>query len=141
MKHYSYHRSFYNHVNDVVQKHGLSPELMQEMVRIHQTHSEHRRARDMDLVRRWAEGARSDSELCAGEGFDSNVARACDVVRRFGDADLRKTLDKTGMSNNPALIRFLVRVGRELQKVPPPKPPISKEEAAMQALYPTMSEN
>jgi len=138
MKRYFHHQSLHDHVQAVVRKHGLSPQLAQDMMQVHQAHAEYRRSRDQALVRQWAEQAKQDPELHSGAGMEANIAHARDVVRRFGDAELRKTLDRTGMGNHPALIRFLSRLGRELQKVPPPKPALSKQEAAMRDLYPTM---
>lgn len=45
------------------------------------------------------------------EKADERLAAAFAVVDKFGDADLKKELNETGMGDNPRLIRMLVKVG------------------------------
>jgi len=46
-----------------------------------------------------------------GDKFDANVDVARSVVKKFGDAEVAKFLEDSGMGNNIPLIRFLNKVG------------------------------
>jgi predicted house-cleaning noncanonical NTP pyrophosphatase (MazG superfamily) len=45
------------------------------------------------------------------EKAEEKLAGAYKVIEQFGDAELRKELDATGMGNNPRLIKMLIKVG------------------------------
>jgi hypothetical protein len=45
------------------------------------------------------------------EKADEKLAGAYKVIDQFGDAELRKELDATGMGNNPRLVKMLIKIG------------------------------
>ena len=62
------------------------------------------------LAQTWEQEARNDPEF-GGVHFAENLGVARDLVKAHGDDDLKAILN-TGLGNNPALIRFLVKVAR-----------------------------
>ena len=63
----------------------------------------------------WAEQTRADCELAGGGGFHANVERARAALHRYGNAGLRRELDRTGLGNNVEVVRAFARMGRHLK--------------------------
>lgn len=51
-----------------------------------------------------------------GEGFDKNLFKAQQVVKTFGDDGITQFLDETGLGNEPAVIKFLAKIGESLNE-------------------------
>lgn len=61
-----------------------------------------------------AEQARKDLERDWGQDFDKNLSAAKAVLREYGDDDVVKYLEESGLGDDPNLIRFLSKVGGNL---------------------------
>lgn len=61
----------------------------------------------------WLDQTKKDKEF-GGEKWDENATYAKEVIRKFGDEDLRKALDETGLGNHPALFRLAARIGKSM---------------------------
>ena len=98
----------------------------------------------------WRQAARTDTEI-GGENFDANVQTALSVVKKFGDQDLNAMLrspsednpDGLAISNNPAFLRFLNRIGKALGDpdfvMGDEQKQDSTDDARLARLYPSMS--
>ena len=60
----------------------------------------------------WESEAQKDPEIMG------NLDHAKRLVDRFGNEELRKTFDDTGIGNNPEFIRFCINAGRALGEAP-----------------------
>ena len=63
------------------------------------------------------------------------------VLNKFGDEQLIQELDQTGFGNNPRLLAFLYRVGKEIgteAKFVEGRPGVGDEDNILKTLYPTM---
>ena len=49
-----------------------------------------------------------------GDEFDKNLSAAKAVVREYGDDDIMDHLDKTGLGDDPAVIKLLAKAGQNL---------------------------
>ncbi len=94
--------------------------------------------RAADTRREWSEAFEADPEL-GGANKERTVADAARAFDHYGikkDEGIRKLLNESGLGNHPDMIRFVARVGRDLDEgsfergnvVPQPK-------AAEQKLY------
>lgn len=59
----------------------------------------------------WVEEVKSDKEF-GGENFAKNAELVKRVVERFGNENLKKTLNETGLGNYPELFSFVTRIGK-----------------------------
>lgn len=66
-------------------------------------------------AQKWAQAVKSDREL-GGQNFERTVRLSRLAMAKYGDAEVRKLLDETGLGNHPALIRLMVRAGQPLQE-------------------------
>lgn len=64
-------------------------------------------------VKEWGDQVRTDKEI-GGANLDANIALARKVLDRHGSPELRQMLDTTGAGNHPALVRLLVKVGKDM---------------------------
>lgn len=63
----------------------------------------------------WREKAQADKEY-GGKAFKENVGLAQKAIKTFGSKEFSEALESTGMGNHPELIRFLVKVGKEISE-------------------------
>lgn len=63
-------------------------------------------------VQTWADEVKADKEL----GTDENLAIARKAVETFGGDEMRQLLDSTGMGNHPAVVRFMLNVGKKVSE-------------------------
>lgn len=78
-----------------------------------------------------------------GEEFNKNVELAKRVYRTFGDDDLKQIINDTGLSNEPAMLRFLAKVGKVISEdvlVEGEKGGKEKAESIYDAAYPSMKD-
>jgi hypothetical protein len=94
-----------------------------------------------DQVKKWGEEAEKHKEY-GGPKFEENLKTVIlPVLNKFGDEQLIQELDQTGFGNNPRLLAFLYRVGKEIgteAKFVEGRPGASDEENILKTLYPTM---
>jgi hypothetical protein len=97
-------------VTDFAKKNGLSNEEAQAIV----DRENERIATYVDeQSNQWQKDWEADKEI-GGAEFKKNVELAKRVVDRFGDADLKKGLERFGYGNHPALGRMLVKIGKAM---------------------------
>ncbi len=94
-----------------------------------------------DQVKKWGEEAEQHKEY-GGPKFEENLKTVIiPVLNRFGDEQLIQELDQTGFGNNPRLLAFLYRIGKEIgteAKFVEGRPGIGDEDNILKTLYPTM---
>lgn len=91
----------------------------------------------------WSAALKADKEF-GGAHLEANIQQAQRIVAKYGDAELKKMLNETGIGDHPALFRFVARIakadaedtiagaaGKGVQKD-------TSEEALHRKLYPTM---
>lgn len=61
----------------------------------------------------WTEAAQTDKEV-GGQALKENLLLAGKVMAKFGSPALDKYLTESGLGNYPELVRFAVRIGKEL---------------------------
>lgn len=67
-----------------------------------------------EATAQWAKEAKADKEF-GGDAFDKNMAVARQAMQ-FATPELRKVLDDSGLGNHPEVIRWMFRVGKQLQQ-------------------------
>jgi hypothetical protein len=82
-----------------------------------------------DLHRRLISQAKSDRDL-SGLQFNEKLGIARHVVKKFGDPELIRLLERTRLGSHPALIKLLWRVGQALP------PAHQKQQTIAQLFYP-----
>lgn len=94
-----------------------------------------------DQVKKWGEEAEQHKEY-GGPKFEENLKTVIiPVLNKFGDEQLIQELDQTGFGNNPRLLAFLYRIGKEIgteAKFVEGRPGIGDEDNILKTLYPTM---
>ncbi len=61
----------------------------------------------------WVEALKADKEV-GGADFEANQQTAARAVEKFGGAEFKALLDRTGLGNHPDFARFCVRVGKAM---------------------------
>jgi len=94
-----------------------------------------------DQVKKWGEEAEKHEEY-GGPKFEENLKTVIiPVLNKFGDEQLIQELDQTGFGNNPRLLAFLYRIGKEIgteAKFVEGRPWVGDEDNILKTLYPTM---
>jgi len=67
------------------------------------------------LATEWVEAATNDKEY-GGEKLQENLAVARKAMTAFGSPDLQDLMEKTGLGNNPEVIRFMFRAGKAISE-------------------------
>lgn len=81
---------------------GRALEAQQEAIEAHQKQ-----------VEQWAADVKSDKEL-GGDHFPETMQLVANVMTRFQDPALLEVLNKSGLGNHPALVRFVTKLGRAI---------------------------
>lgn len=63
----------------------------------------------------WTEKSKADSEF-GGQNFQANTALANKALSTFGNDGLVDALAASGLSQHPEVIRFMYRIGKELEE-------------------------
>lgn len=66
------------------------------------------------MVEKWANDAKADKEY-GGVNFNENIGVARKALDHFGTPALKAMLNETGVGNHPELIKFAIKVGKEMQ--------------------------
>lgn len=91
----------------------------------------------------WISEIKADKEF-GGDKFNETVELAKRSIERFGDPELKKQLDETGLGNHPMLIKMHAKIGREMAEdrlVPSNSASTSASQRHADVLYPTMKAN
>jgi len=92
------------------------------------------------VVTQWTADAKSDKEF-GGDKLNENLAVAKKALDAVGTPELKELLEKTGLGNNPEIIRAFYRVGKQISTgsfVQGGKAPVSQSGNAASKLYPDM---
>lgn len=63
----------------------------------------------------WAADVRADKEI-GGDKLTANLSAAQRALEQFGDQELKKYLDTTGLGNHPALVKAFIKVGKAMSE-------------------------
>lgn len=66
-----------------------------------------------ETLSKWVDEIKTDKEL-GGDKLPETLSVARKAIATFGSDELVKTLEETGMTNNPALLRFAYNIGKAL---------------------------
>lgn len=88
---------------------------------------------------KWVDEIKNDPQL-GGQNFDRNVQDAVQMIRQYGDDELRAYLDRTGLGDYPPLIRMMMRLGRAAaEDVIHRGSASTSPKAPEEVMYPTMT--
>jgi hypothetical protein len=92
-----------------------------------------------DLVNSWAEASKADREI-GGVNFEKNMSVARQPIEKYGTKELKDALNETGIGNHPDFLRFLFRLGNDMQedKISVGSNPQSDQDIA-KILFPSMN--
>ncbi len=63
----------------------------------------------------WVASVRNDPEIGGGK-LEGNLAIAAKAIDQFGGPELRQALNETGVGDNPAVIKFMIKVGKAISE-------------------------
>lgn len=89
----------------------------------------------------WANELKADKEI-GGDKLDENLALAKKFVDQFGDDELKKLLDETGLGGHRAMARAFVKAGKAISDdrvVPGGASPGAAAKTVAQRMYPDMN--
>lgn len=66
-----------------------------------------------DLKDGFLKDLKADKEL-GGKNFDATIALTKKAIAKYGDPELTKLFETTGMGNHPAMVRFVAKVARDM---------------------------
>jgi len=120
---------------------GVQPEVAQQLLDKIAPVLHERQVQRMRAMRaEWTEKARADVALRAGQGFDKNLGLARDALRRYGDDELRALLDRSGIGDHVAMIRFAYKIGRATRGFRMPSQQQQQPVAKSSTSEPTLNE-
>lgn len=67
------------------------------------------------VVDGWSESAKTDKEF-GGEKLNENLSTAKKALDAFGTPELKALLNESGLGNNPEVIRFMYRAGKQISE-------------------------
>lgn len=94
----------------VARKLGLSNE---EVHGVYDTFAGVMRENSSEMFKDWAARLASDKEI-GGDKLEENLGLANSIVAQYGDDELRGLLDKAGLRHNPAIVRLLVNMAKDV---------------------------
>lgn len=104
-------------ITPVLRDLGLTQEQAQKLADFHFGQLERLAAAQeqarAEMQRVWIDELKADKEI-GGTELKSNLATAGRLLLRYGSADLDTLLKESGLDKHPAVVRFLVKAGREL---------------------------
>lgn len=63
----------------------------------------------------WVSSVKNDPEI-GGAKLEGNLAVAAKAIDQFGGPELRQALNETGVGDNPAIVKFMIKVGRAISE-------------------------
>lgn len=94
----------------VARKLGLSSD---EAHGVYDTFAGIMRETTKDLFKQWATTLQQDKEI-GGEKLEESLGLANSMVAQYGDDELRGLLDQAGLRHNPAVVRLLVKMAKDV---------------------------
>jgi len=98
--------------------HRQAQKLADKYIAVMQQREQQRWENFSKTVAKWADEAKSDSEI-GGENWNTTVENARRAVAKFGTPKLREYFDATGGGNHPEVIRFMAKVGAMIREDKP----------------------
>jgi len=102
---------------DLMQEHGIGKEAGQALAKFmadQQQKAAEATAEAWEAqISKWQEDAKADPDF-GGDALNENLAKAKQMVEDYGDDDFKQMLSVLGVGNHPAMIRFILSVGKEL---------------------------
>lgn len=94
-----------------------------------------------DMQKQWQDQVRADPEI-GGTKLDENLSHIAKLLQTHGNDEVRQAFDVTGAGNHPAVIKFLVKLGKELGEGSPVsgRPSTAPQDAAS-ILYPNQGKS
>lgn len=93
-------------------------------------------------IQDWVTQSKADKEF-GGDAFDASLATAKKALDTFGSPELTELLDGTGMGNHPSVIRFFVKLGKEISEnrfvASGSRAPTDAGRSLAKSLYPSMN--
>lgn len=86
-------------------------------------------------LQKWGEQLKADPDI-GGEKLPENLAHAKAWLKSYGNAELNKLLDDTGLANHPLLIKALVKAGKDAAEAPVVKAGTDAAVDPLRAMYP-----
>lgn len=99
---------------DLAHKAGILPSQAEQLVAWFQGEQTNGMKAYQDSQVAQVEKGLTDLKAEWGQGYDKKVQQAHLAVREFGDEKLGEYLDKTGIGNDPQLIRLFAKIGESL---------------------------
>lgn len=94
----------------VARKLGLSND---EVHGVYDTFAGVMRENSKEMFKQWATALEQDKEI-GGDKLEENLGLANSMVAQYGDDELRGLLDQAGLRHNPAVVRLLVKVAKDV---------------------------
>jgi hypothetical protein len=66
-----------------------------------------------DVIKQWATALETDKEF-GGDKLEETLALAQSVVDQYGDDDFRGLIEQSGLRHNPAVLKLLARVAKDV---------------------------
>ena len=106
-------------VTPILKELNCSQETAQKLVDLHfaqiRAMQEAQEKAKAETLAQWAKEIRADKDI-GGPNVLQNLLPGTRLLDRFGSPDLKELLQQTGMDRHPAVVRFLVAVGREFSE-------------------------
>jgi hypothetical protein len=105
-------------ISQYAKEKGLTQEAAQEILSREDeavtSYRDNQLTQHMEVRKTWVEAIKNDKEY-GGDKFNQNAEIAKRVINEFADTELKQALDATGYGDNPALFKFVVKLGQKLQ--------------------------
>jgi hypothetical protein len=93
-------------------------------------------------IQEWVAASKGDKEF-GGDAFDASLSSAKKALETFGSPELTELLDGSGLGNHPSVIRFFVKLGKEISEnrfvSAGSRAPTAAGQSLAKALYPSMN--
>lgn len=103
-------------VTPILKDLGCSQETAQKLVDLHfaqiKAMQEAQEKAKAETLAQWAKEIRADKDI-GGPNVLQNLLPGTRLLDRFGSPDLKALLQESGLDRHPAVVRFLVTVGKE----------------------------
>lgn len=101
----------------IAKKLDLSQEGAAELNRAAHEMAKSMAAAQLDVLQtarqEWQAAVKADPEI-GGTKLKENLATASKALEAFGDADFKTMLEKSGLGDNPAMVRFAFKIGKAM---------------------------
>lgn len=131
---------------ELAQKTGLKADGAQQIVDFfvesQKAASEQQKLAVEQAQKQWVEAAKADKEF-GGPQFDANIQVAQKALHKFGDSEITELLERTGLGNHPAFVRWAYRIGKSISEdsiagasAPGTASAAQSDDAFLRGLYP-----